>query len=295
VLAVVQSRDVDFGLLGHRHRPPPRLRDPASNLPPRCPPPAQRTEPHELGAPAAECTAHFRARWWLGTDGLGLRRPRWTDGRCRPRWTDETFLICMSVSFVAIAATEHRRVRRVDGHTRARGNYLGTMIPYAGTVVALPLALAFAHVLVSEVLPLGVANLGLASHLLATSAAVHLPAVAARADVEQPEAGSAALLAERLHLGARDVEKLAPRREGGEPASRSGAVLHRVCRAEAPRDKLGASRFSRSGRAAIYIDAAARSTFGPRTTARLFRMPALSPTSTEPSNFNGSGLPLTTV
>jgi hypothetical protein len=112
--------------------------------------------------------------------------------------------------------------------------YLGTMIPYAGAVVALPLALAFAHVLIGEILPLGVADLGLAGHLLAVNAAVDLPVVAARADVEQPEAGSAALLAERLHLGARDVEKLAPRREGVEPARRSGAVLHRVCRAEAP-------------------------------------------------------------
>jgi hypothetical protein len=130
------------------------------------------------------------------TDGLGLGRPRWTDGLCRPWWTDGTLVICMLVSFVAIAATGHRRAGRVDGHTRARGNYLGTMIPYAGAVVALPLALAFAHVLVGEVLPLGVADLGLAGHLLAINAAVHLAVVATRADVEQPEAGSAALLAE---------------------------------------------------------------------------------------------------
>jgi len=199
----------------------------------------------------------------------------------------------MVVSFGAIAVAGHRRAGRVDGHTRARGNFLGTMIPYASAMVALPLPLAFAHVLVGEVLPLGVADLGLAGHLLAVNAAVHLPVVAAWADVEQPEAGSAALLAERLHLGARDVEKLAPRREGGEPARRSGAVLHRVCRAEAPRGKLGASRFSRSGRAAVYTDATAGSTFGPRTRVRLFRVSALTPTSTGSSNFDGSGLPLT--
>src|SRR3954471_7871534 len=135
-------------------------------------------------------------------------------GLPRPRWTDGTLLICMVVSFGAIAVAGHRRAGRVDGHTRARGNFLGTMIPYASAMVALPLPLAFAHVLVGEVLPLGVADLGLAGHLLAVNAAVHLPVVAAWADVEQPEAGSAALLAERLHLGARDVEKLAPRREG---------------------------------------------------------------------------------
>jgi len=109
-----------------------------------------------------------------------------------------------------------------------------------------------------------VADLGVAGHLLAVNAAVHLPVVAAPADVEQPKAGTAALLAERLHLGTRGVEKLAPRREGGEPARRSGAVLHRVCRAEAPGGIPGASRFSRSGRAAVYTDAPAGATFGPR-------------------------------
>ena len=200
----------------------------------------------------------------------------------------------MVVSFVAIAVTVHRCAGRVDGHTRARGNFLGTMIPYAGATVALPLPFAFTDVLIGEVLPLGIADLGVAGHLPAVNAAVHLPVVAAPADVEQPKAGTAALLAERLHLGARGVEKLAPRPEGGEPASRSGAVLHRVCRAEAPGGIPGASRFSRSGRAVVYIDATAGSTFGPHTTAHLFRMLALTPTSTGPSNFDGSGPPLTT-
>jgi len=54
----------------------------------------------------------------------------------------------MVVSSVAIAAAVHQRAGRVDGHTRVRGNFWGTMIPYAGAAVTLPLALALAHVLV---------------------------------------------------------------------------------------------------------------------------------------------------
>lgn len=185
----------------------------------------------------------------------------------------------MVVSFVAIVAAVHRRARRGDGHTRARGNFLGTLIPYASAVGALALALALAHILVGQVLPLGVANLSVATSLLALNAAVHLPMVAARADVEHRQAGAAALLAERLHLGARGVEKLARRREGDDGACRSGAVLHRVP-GRGSELLLGASRFSRSGRPAIYTDPAAWSTFGPRTTVRLLNMPALKPSST---------------
>ena len=84
---------------------------------------------------------------------------------------------------------------RVDGHTRVRGNFWGTMIRYAGPVVGQPLALALTHVLVREVLPLGLADLRVAAGLLAVRPAIHLPMVAARADVEHAQAGPAALLA----------------------------------------------------------------------------------------------------
>lgn len=101
----------------------------------------------------------------------------------------------MVVSSVAIAAAVHRRAGRVDGHTRVRGKFLGTMIRYASPVVAQPLALALAHVLVREVLPLGLADLRVAAGLLAVRPAVHLAVVAARADMEHAKAPPAALLA----------------------------------------------------------------------------------------------------
>ena len=102
----------------------------------------------------------------------------------------------MVVSFCAIAAAVHQRAGRVDGHTRARGNYLGTLIAYAGPAVALPLPLALAHVIVGEVLASGLANLGVTGRGLAVLPAVHVPAVTAGADIEQRQAGAAALLAE---------------------------------------------------------------------------------------------------
>jgi hypothetical protein len=132
----------------------------------------------------------------------------------------------MIVSFVAIATAGYRRLGRVDEYTRPRGNFLGTMIPYAGPTITLPLTFALTHILIGEVLPLGIANLGITGHLLAVHAAVHLPVVAAPADVKHPKAGTATLLAERLHFGTRDVEKLAPRCKRDEPVCRSGAVLH---------------------------------------------------------------------
>src|SRR3954471_21014809 len=108
----------------------------------RRPQKAQRTSVR-AGCMAPTGSTGRGGRWIDGTcrvqgaDRLGLHLPRWIDGLGlrRPRWTDETFLICMVVSLVAIAVTFHRCAGRVDEHTRARGNFLGTMIPYAGATV----------------------------------------------------------------------------------------------------------------------------------------------------------------
>jgi hypothetical protein len=74
VLAVVQPHDIDIRLLGHRHRPPPRLRVATSNLPARCTPPAQRTNSHEQRPPTAERTAHLGARQPHRADWIRRRR-----------------------------------------------------------------------------------------------------------------------------------------------------------------------------------------------------------------------------
>src|SRR5262249_1447252 len=65
----------------------------------------------------------------------------------------------------------------------------------AGPVVAQPLALAPAHVVVRGVLPLGLADLRAAAGRLAVRPAAHRAVVAAPADVEQAKAPPAALLA----------------------------------------------------------------------------------------------------
>src|SRR5215813_9468891 len=130
----------------------------------------------------------------------------------------------MIASSGAIAAAVHQRAGRVDGHTRVRGKFLGTMIRYASSVVAQPLALALAHVLVHQVLPLGLAHLTVATDLLAIIPAVHLPVVAAWADVEHPQANPAALLAKRLHRSTRPPTKTCPDR----------ATRRRCSQAQAP-------------------------------------------------------------
>lgn len=240
-------------------------------------------------------------RWlWMDTDGLGRQseidglRLRDADGRRRTHSVDGVLLTCMIVSFCAIAAAVHQQLGRVDGDTDVRGNFSGTLIAYASPAVALSLALAFAYVLVREVLAPRLANLRVTGRCLAFTPAVHLPVVAARAEIEQPQAGSAALLTERLHLGARGGEKLARHREGDEPAFRSGAVFHHVCRAEAPRGILGASRLSRGGSRAIYTAPGGSLHFSARsraTAARHFTSPPEAGCSSTSRSVSGRSTP----
>jgi hypothetical protein len=87
---------------------------------------------------------------------------------------------------LSLAATVavHRRTRRGGGHTRSRGNFSGTLIPYASAIRARALALALAHIRVGEILALGVAHGTSTTDRTAVVLAVPLATIASAADPE---------------------------------------------------------------------------------------------------------------
>lgn len=162
----------------------------------------------------------------------------------RPVRADGTITLIIVLSSAAIRAA-HRRTRRDGVHTRSRGNFSGTLIPYARAVLAQSLALAVAHVGVGEVLALGVAHRPCATHRTTLIAAVALTAVALAADPEHRQTRAAALLAKRLHRGRPlPTRKTCPGREERRGCTRSASLT--PSRAE-PRLRVSARGLIASG------------------------------------------------